>query len=797
MDRKTTQQRVPGYCALCWSSCGCISVVEDGKLVAIEADPSHPTGQALCGKGLAAPEYVESDARLLYPLKRTRPKGDPDPGWQRISWDEALEETARQLKRIQAESGTESVAFSITTSAGTAMQDGYPFVERLRQAFGTPNAVASIELCDFAKDFMYPHTFGTQMPPSEVDKSDCIVLWGHNPSTTWLAFGTRIAEARRRGAKLVVMDPVRVGFAAKADEWLRVRPGTDGALALSMAHVMIEERLYDEAFVREWTNGPFLVREDTGAFVTGADLAADGDRNHRLAWDGAAGRPARYDPLTGAWIDSGAGVALEGTVELDGIDGTIACRPAFDRYRALCAEYPPEKAADITWVDADQIRRAARLVGGSKAVSLSAWAGLEMHSNTSQTGRALACLYALTGCFDAPGGNVVMTPSGARTVFGRELMPQAMREKGLGLEQRSLGPESIFNWITTDSLYKAVLDREPYGVNALVSFGLNMLVSHSDAERGARALDALDFMVHMDLFMTPTASHADIILPVNTPWEREGLKTDFYVDQRACSHVQLRRQVLEPRGESQSDAWIAFELAKRLGLGDAFWEGNIDEGYAEILEPTGLTVAQLRAEPNGVTLPRETRYRKYAGDGGGPAPGFATPSKRVELYSETLLEHGYDPLPGFVEPAVGPASRPDLAGDFPLVLTDTKSNHYIHSQYRHVPKLRRHEKEPRVELHPDTASARGIADGDWVTLSTPHASARVKARFSSALDPRVVRATVGWWQACEPLDLPGYDAESNAGANLNRMIGSEGVDPIGGCEPHKSYLCEIAPVTGA
>lgn len=283
---------------------------------------------------------------------------------------------------------------------------------------------------------------------------------------------------------------------------------------------------------------------------------------------------------------------------------------------------------------------------------------------------------------------------------------------------------------------------------------------------------------------------------MNTPWEREGLKTDFYVDQRASAHVQLREAVLEPLGESKSDAWIAFEIAKRWGLGDAFWEGNVEEAYAEILEPTGLTVADLRAKPEGVTLPRETRYRKYAGDGSGPAPGFATPSKRVEFYSETLLAHGYDPVPGFVEPSMGPVSRPEFADAFPLVLTDTKSNHYIHSQYRHVAKLRRHEKEPRVELHPETASARGIADGDWVRVKTPHASAKMKARFSTSLHPRVVRATVGWWQDCEERDLPGYDANSDEGANLNRMIGSEGVDPIGGCQPHKSYLCEVAPLAG-
>ena len=145
MAKAKVTERIQGYCALCWSSCGCISIIEDGRLTSIEPDPSHPTGKALCGKGLAAPELVYSEERLLYPLKRTRPKGVTDPGWERISWDEALDTTVSNLKRIAEASGVESVAFSITTTAGTAMQDGYPWVERLRQAFGTPNGnIASL-----------------------------------------------------------------------------------------------------------------------------------------------------------------------------------------------------------------------------------------------------------------------------------------------------------------------------------------------------------------------------------------------------------------------------------------------------------------------------------------------------------------------------------------------------------------------------------------------------------------------------------------------------------------------------
>ena len=133
-------QRIPGYCALCTSSCGCISVVKEGRLVAVEPDPSHPTGKALCGKGRAAPELVHHEERLLYPLRRVSPKGDPEPRWERISWDEALDSTADVLKRLAATGGPESVAFGITSPSGTGLQGAYPWIERLRHAFGSPNA---------------------------------------------------------------------------------------------------------------------------------------------------------------------------------------------------------------------------------------------------------------------------------------------------------------------------------------------------------------------------------------------------------------------------------------------------------------------------------------------------------------------------------------------------------------------------------------------------------------------------------------------------------------------------------
>ena len=794
MTATGTIQRIPGYCALCTSSCGCISVVEDGRLVAVEPDPSHPTGKALCGKGRAAPELVYHADRLLHPLRRVTPKDAP-PEWRQISWDEALDETAAQLKRLAADHGPESVAFAITTPSGTAIQDAYPWIERLRHAFGSPNAPYGTEICNFHRDDIYALTFGVDTPMPDFEHTDCIVLWGHNPSATWLAYASRVAEAKARGARLIVVDPRRAGLAVKADAWLRVRPGSDGALALGLANLLIEEGAYDKAFMRDWTNGPLLVRESDGTPLRADHLSRGADSALRVAWDESADRPMLYDPAS-ARYDGGA-PALTGRFEVTGADGaSIPCRTAFDLYAERCRAYPPDRVEAITWVPAETLRESARMIAEAGAVACYSWSGVGQHTNASQTSRAIALLYALTGSFDAPGGNVLFDTIPVADIRGRELLPPEQLAKAVGGAGRPLGPEKQ-GWITSDDLYRAILEGRPYPIKGMVSFGTNILVSHADSGRGEAALKALDFAVHVDMFMTPSAELADIVLPVNTPWEREGLCTNFKVGADATAFAQLRPAAVQSLGESQSDVWIAFELAKRLGLANRFWGGDIDASYREILAPSGLDLDDLRRSPGGVRVQRETRYRKYAGGDGQEAPGFATPTRKVEVFSERLQAAGQAPLPDYVEPATGPVSRADLAADFPLVLTSAKSIHYCHSQHRGLPSLRRREPDPVVEIHPEAAAARQIADGDWVRLATPDGAVRARAAFSPNLDPRVVSATHGWWQACQTLGLAGYDATGAEGANVNAVIGNRDTDPISGSVPHRSYLCEITRIAGA
>ena len=787
-------ERIQTYCALCISRCGAIAVVDNGRFVSLEPDPSHPTGQALCAKGRAAPELVYHADRLRYPLKRTRPKSDPDPGWQRITWDEALELTATRLRRLAERHGPESVAFSAVSASTSALVDSYVWMQRLMRAFGTPNLCGSMELCGWGRNGATAYTFGVGMTGGghmpDLEHAGCILFWGYNPSIARLAHATATVKALRRGARLVVVDPRRAGLAGKADLWLRVRPGSDGALALGIANVMIERGWYDRAFVRDWTNGPLLVRADNGRLLTEADLTAAGSAQRYVAWDAARQCPVVYDPARRRYAHDGAEPALFGEYTLDTSRGTLACRPAFDLVTENCRRFSPDVVAATCWIEREQVERAARMLWEARPTAYYSWSGVEQQSSATQIARAISLLYALTGCFDAPGGNVIFPSVPAGNVAGDELLSPQQRGRALGLSERPLGPART-QWVTTSELYRAIIDEQPYAVRGLVGFGANLLVAHADVTRGRAALAALDFYVHADVFMNPTAELADIVLPVATPFEREGLKLGFEVSPAAQSLVQLRRPVVAPCGEARSDTEIVFELACRLGLGAHFWNGDIDAAYHHQLGPSGLALDTLRANPAGVRVPLQTRYRKYADEKDGIPTGFATPTRKIELYCEAFLDADHRPVADYEEPLVGPLARPELAERYPLILTCAKDVHFCESQHRGLASLRRRAPDPEVELHPSAAAERDIRGGDWVAVETPDGRVRARARLNDSLHPRVVCGQHGWWQACSELGAPGYDPFGPDGANFNLIIGNAAIDPISGSVPHRAYVCQI------
>ncbi len=785
-------ERIHTYCAMCVSRCGVLATVEDGRLTKVTADPEHPNG-CICVKGTAAPEIVYSPDRLHYPMRRTRPKGEPDPGWVRISWDEALALMARRLLDIKARYGPEAVVFSRATPAGSATVDFVDWLERLANAFGSPNVMTTTHICTWNRIWGSKYTYGVPTPSPDDEHTRCMLLWGVNPQATSPTTALRISRARGRGAKLIVIDPRQHSLAAKADCWLRVRPGSDGALALGMIHVLLEEELYDATFVRAWTNGPFLVREDTQQLLTAQDLAPSGTPGTFTVWDGRSGGPVGYHPDTG-YAQDGVEPALSGTFAVTLADGkAIACRPAFELLKALATQYAPERSEAITWVPEGLVRRAVRMFATEKPSCYSAWVGLEQHTNAMQTNRAVCCFYALTGQFDGRGSNVPFASTPTNPITGGQLLPREKTALRLGYAEHPLGPPGDPGIVQAAAVYRAILTGHPYPVKAMVLFGSDPLLGHGDPLRGKAALEALDFYVHVDMVANPSAAFADLLLPACTCWEGEALRPSFGGAADTATWVQLRPAVVQPVSESRPDLEILFDLAQRLGLGAHFCDGDIEAAFNQQLAPSGLTVQQLRAHPLGMRVETPTRYQKYAQIKAqtGQPQGFRTPTRKIEIYATRFASAGYAPLPVYQEPVESPASRPEGAQEYPLVLTFYRLVQFCDEQHRHIPRLRRQAPEPFLEIHSRTATAAGIADGDWVVLETAMGRVRLKAKCNDALHPRVVATQYGWWQGCRELGLPGYDPFGPDGANVNLLIPNAAIDPISASVPHRSQMCRV------
>ena len=708
-------------------------------------------------------------------MRRMTPKGQGPTEWQAISWDEAIGEIASHMRRIRDEDGAEQVAFSVTTPSGTHIQDSISWIERFIRSYGSPNTIYATEICNWHKDHAKKLTFGADIGTPDFANTDCVLLWGNNPAATWLARVGEVQKALKRGAKLIVVDPRPTLFARRADNWLRLRPGTDQAVALGLANLVLEQNSYDHAFTREWTNATFLVRKDTGRFLRESDLTAGGSQHVLLAAGAAEGDFVRYDAENGRWLDDATAALLFSERHVETREGTQACTSALEIFATAARAWSPARVADATGVPEDMLRRTAVTLTQAKSVAYYAWNGIGQNVTATQTDRALSILYSLLGHYGARGGNV---PGGAaqfNDISGLDLISAQQRHKALGLDGRPLGP-GLNCWVTARDVYTAVLERKPYPVRMLFSFGTNLLAAQPDSDRAEATFKALEFHFHAYFCINSTAEFADIVLPVSTSWEREGLRTGFDCSLEGLRRVQMRPPVIAPLGEARSDTDIVMALAERLGLSEVMFDCSVDKGNAHILAAAGLTLETVKANPSGVTLDQSVPIKAYV------ESGFPTPTRRVEIYSEQLHAHAYDPVPRLDE-----AMLPTTPGpEFPLRLSSAKTVSFCHSQHRNLPSLRRLTPFPPLELGAAVAEARGIHDGDWVEVRTPKGVFVAKAKMTKDIEPDTVFAQHGWW-----VDPNDPEHRGPLAANINRTVSTDRADPISGSIPLRSSWCEV------
>ncbi len=795
VSQKTEVKKIQSYCAQCNSQCPTVYTVKDGVFVKAEPDKTNPAWSPLCPKGAAGPELVYNPQRLKYPMRRTNPKGSADPGWERITWDAALNTVARKLIEVKSKYGPLSIAFCRTSPGGSPGGDIHEWVTRLAHALGTPNTLTHTHVCQWHRDQCSNYTYGKGgIGVPDVARASAILIWGANIYANDPRRWTAVKKAQQRGAKLIVVDPRKTPVADRADLWLQVRPGTDGALILGILNLIIREGIYDQDFTRDWTNAPFLVRRDNGQLLREKDLDDRGSASRFVMWNEKTGRPAAYDPASRSFAGGQAQPALRGSydVKLAGGD-EIKVDTVFELLAGLVGEYTLEKTEAISGVPSKDIEKAARMVGSIKPLCYYTFTGIEQHTNVSQTNRALSILYSLTGNYDAAGGNMQLPLLPVNRILTADLLAAEQQKRRLGREPRPLGPAARPGSIQGYDLETAILDGKPYPVKALLAFGGDLLIADSNSLRGREALKKLDFYVHIDLHLTPPAWFADMVLPASTFYECEVPRLGFPGSTETWDRLQWRAAALPPQHESRPDLEIIFDLASRMELGDKFWQGRMEDAVNYLLAPSGFNAEALRNAPGGISLDLPLPARKYQSldKKTGQVRGFDTASKRIEIYSETFKAAGYSPLPVYESPRWTKDPGPELDRKYPLTLVSTRVIQYCHGQGRSLPSLRKAVPDPFLEINPETAKSLDIENGEWVYLETDRGRIKVKAKVTDIIAPGVVSTQVGWWESCDALGLPGQDPFSAEGANMNLILPDDVTDPISGSLPYKSYRCRV------
>jgi anaerobic selenocysteine-containing dehydrogenase len=451
----------------------------------------------------------------------------------------------------------------------------------------------------------------------------------------------------------------------------------------------------------------------------------------------------------------------------------------FDRLTEHVRSFTPEWAAPITCVNESLIHEAARTFATTKPACIQWGNGIDMSTNAFQTARALLILMGMTGNIDVPGGNVFWVPPKGIRSKGGKLAPGGGDQFMSAEKKATVISGNRFPFTPdchTPTFWKSVITGEPYRVRAIWIVGSNPLLTATQGLMIERALkDYMEYTVVSDLFMTPTAQLADLVLPAAHWLEQDDV---VFMHEVWCAQT---RKKLAQIGEARDDRDVILEVAHRLGLNDAFpWPDRY--AYLDwICEGTGMRFQEFKEKD---FVMGEMRYRKHE------EHGFGTPSRKFEFYS-TVMEHmGRPPMPVYVEPPISPVSTPELARDYPLILmTGTKVLHYFHSELHQVDSLRKRHPDPLVEINPETAARLGISDGDWVSVETPQAKVRLKAKLFEGIAPDVVNAEHAWWYPeAAPSD---YRWKESC---IGLLFGDDHFDPDSGAEPLKSYLCRIAPV---
>jgi len=550
-------------------------------------------------------------------------------------------------------------------------------------------------------------TFGLPGGP-DLENAKCLLVWSANPFHTNPGSARAILKGKERGVNLIVVDPRETPTTALADIHLQVRPGTDGALALAMANVIINEKLYDQDFIANYSYG-------------------------------------------------------------------------FEGYREYIRQFTPEKGEEMTGVPADKIIKAARMYASVKPAAIMPSASpVVHHTNGVQNYRAVFALAGLTGNYDIAGGNFVVPSSFIHTpglIPTREhefvqSRPWSEMPPRIGADRFPVWVEMIDEEAQAMHLPYQIRTGEPYPLRALIGFGMNHKM-WPDPNGLLESMEKLDFFVNVDIFMTDTCKYADIVLPACTSVERSELRC------YGMGYIIFTQPAIPPLYDSRSDVEIIYELAAKLGFDDPLFKAGYEANVDWILEPSGISVAELRKHPGGMFVPNPMKLseKKYL------ERGFHTPSGKMEFKSNVLEKYegraGFEALPVYTPPKYSRESTPELAKQYPFILnTGSRLPMYVHTRtFRLTWTNGLRPNHPAADINPADATRLDIKQDEVIRILTLKDSIVVKANLTQMVQPGVIHM---------------YHGHSEA--NVNLLFEGDYLDPLSGFPGFKSALCKVEKV---
>ncbi len=688
---------------ICDSHCGGTCVIRvharGDRIVRLESDEGEGAQLRACARGRAYRQRVYAKDRLLYPLKRTGPRGSGE--FARVSWDEALETVAREMKRVRDTYGPASILFFCSQADGHSINHE-PAMHKLLCKFGgytAPWGAISNEGAIFSASFTYGTSYGSLHMPEDYINSRLIIMWGWDPATTIQATNTAyfLARAKENGAAIVSVDPRYTDSAAAfADRWIPIKPGTDAAVLVAMAYVILKEGLQDQRFIDTYTLGLDKFKD----YLFGRE-------------DGVEKTPG--------WAEGISGVPAATIAEL-------ARQYATTKPGALVAGYAAGRTAF-----GEQYHRAAS--------TLAAITG-----NVGVHGGSPAALCIMGGIW---GGRPVFRALRAASQLGGppNQVEAGAKPRWNALTHRGASVNSSAR-VNVSSFADAILKGKAGGYPADYKFlwlsNTNYLNQLGEINKTAKAFEKLEFMLVTEQFMTSTARFADIVLPICTYMERN----DFFASGNSDFYGLVNKAVA-PLGESRSQLQVCEALAEKLGIND--YNDKSDEEWAKSM------VAKLPAEAgfqDYATLKAKGVHRVQPAE---PAVGyraqiedpehnpFPTKSGKIEIYSQRLAEMGHPqvpPVPKYIETWESP--NDPLAKKYPLQLVTSHLKRRAHSQFDNLPWLLELQTQA-LAINPIDAVARGIRTGDLVRVFNDRGAIMMPARVTERIMPGVVDIPQGAW----------------------------------------------------